>query len=114
MKRKYSFTFLCAVVLLAGITPVHATVLLDQTTWVSSNRTSQSLPTRSGWFSSSNGSLSVSGGFMLMKVLTSSGAAISYFTPTSSSPPVQLNMGDTLTTTIKFNFTGVPPAPLTS
>jgi polygalacturonase len=44
---------------------------------------------------------------MLMKVLTSSGAAITYFT-NSNSPPVQLNVGDTLTTTIKFSFIGVP------
>src|SRR5271169_5653311 len=89
---------------------VQATVLLDQTSWSSSTRTNQSLPTRSGWFSSSTGSLTVSSSALRMVVTSSSGMAMTYFTPVSNSPPVQLNVGDTLTTTLHFNFNGVPTA----
>jgi polygalacturonase len=106
MERLCRIVFALAALFVTAV-PGRATVLLDQTAWTTGTRTSQSLPTRSGWFCSGSGSLSVSGGFMLMKVLGSSGAAITYFT-TSNSPPVQLNVGDTLTATIKFNFVGVP------
>ena len=43
-----------------------------------------------------------------MVVGTSSGAGISYFTANSNTPPVQLNVGDTLTATFRFTFNGVP------
>ena len=86
-----------------------ATVLLDQTSWTTGTRRTQSLPTRSAWFASSTGSLSVSGGALRMVVGASSGADISYFTANSNTPPVQLNVGDTLTATFRFTFNGVTP-----
>ncbi|HXI82949.1 MAG TPA: glycosyl hydrolase family 28 protein [Verrucomicrobiae bacterium] len=91
------------------VLPVRATVLLDQTSWTTTTRRTQSLPTRSAWFASSTGSLSVSGGALRMVVGTSSGAGISYFTANSNTPPVQLNVGDTLAATFRFTFNGVPP-----
>jgi polygalacturonase len=87
--------------------PCHAAVLLNQTSWSSGTRTTQNLPTASAWFSSSSGSLSVSSSQLRMIAGASSGAAITYFTDTSNSPPVTLNVGDTLTATILFTFNGV-------
>src|SRR5580704_6961876 len=93
----------------------HGTVLLDQTAWTSTTqRRTQNLPTNSAWFSSSTGSLTVSGGAMRMIVGTGSGLAMTYFTPTSNSPPIQLNVGDTLTATFKFTFSGIPTPGSTS
>ncbi len=97
------------VILLIGAVSGSATVLLDQTSWTSGTRTSQNLPTRSGWFSSSGGSLTVASSALRMVVTGSSGMAITYFT-TNGSAPVQLNVGDTLTTTFHLNFNGVPAA----
>jgi polygalacturonase len=88
--------------------PVHATVLLDQTSWTTANRRTQNLPTTSAWFASSTGSLTVSGTAMRMVVGTGSGMAMTYFTPLSNSPPVVLNVGDTLTATFTFTFSGIP------
>ncbi|HVM59945.1 MAG TPA: glycosyl hydrolase family 28 protein [Verrucomicrobiae bacterium] len=106
MRRVFKLSAALATLLvLAGSS--YATVLLDQTTWSSGTRTSQNLPTRSAWFSSSSGSLSVSGGALRMAVGSSSGMAITYFT-TNGSAPVQLNVGDTLTTTFRMNYNGVP------
>src|ERR1039457_6326367 len=34
---------------------------------------------------------------------------VTYFTPDTNSPPIQLNIGDTLTATFKFIFNGIPP-----
>jgi polygalacturonase/PKD repeat protein len=97
-----------AVVALLGLaSPGRATVLLDQTSWTSGTRSNQSLPTRSAWFSSGTGSLTVSSSELRMVVTGSSGLALTYFTATNTSPPVQLNVGDTLTTTFHFNFDGV-------
>ncbi len=87
----------------------HATVYLNQTNWpTAGSRTFQGLPTNSAWFSSSSGSLSVSSS-QLRFIVVGSGAAMTYFTPNSNSPPIQLNVGDTMTTTLRFNFNGVPP-----
>ncbi len=44
-----------------------------------------------------------------MVVGASSGAGITYFTANSNTPPVQLNVGDTLAATFRFTFNGVPP-----
>ena len=94
---------------LVGLTlPAYGTVLLDQTAWTTGTRTSQSLPTRSAWFSSTSGSLTVSGGALRLTVISSSDMAITYFTPTNGSPPVQMNVGDTLTAAFKCTFSGIP------
>ena len=45
---------------------------------------------------------------MSLTVGAGSVMAITYFTPDSDSPPVELNVGDTLTVTINFTFNGVP------
>jgi polygalacturonase/PKD repeat protein len=97
------------VAFLALALPGRAQVVLIQTNWTSSNRMSQRLPTNSAWFCSSYGSLTTSGGDLVMGVTTnSSGMALTYFTPTSNSPPIQLNVGDTLTATFDFIFNLVP------
>jgi polygalacturonase len=88
--------------------PAHATVLLDQTAWSNANRRTQNLPTTSAWFSSTTGSLSTSGGALRLTVISSSDLAITYFTPLSNSPPVTLNVGDTLTATFKCTFSAIP------
>jgi polygalacturonase len=103
-----------AVALLGLAVPVRATVYLNQTSWSNANRTTQNLPTTSAWFGSRLGSLTTSSGAMVMKVTGSSGMAITYFTPTTNSPPIQLNVGDTLTATFGFTFNGVPAAGSTS
>src|SRR5579871_93725 len=103
----------CVVCFCLGATS-RATVLLDQTSWSSGTRTSQTLPTRSAWFSSSSGSFTVSSSQLRMIVTSSSGMGITYFTPNNGSPPVVLNVGDTLTAMLHFTFNGVPTAPSTS
>src|SRR5258708_7128936 len=94
-ERRYKVVLILAT--LFGLAwPAHATVLLDQIAWTNTRqRRPQNLPTNSAWFSSATGSLTVSGGAMRMVVGTGSGLAITYFTPTSNSPPVQLNVGHT-------------------
>src|SRR5204863_3389913 len=78
------------------------------TNWpTAASRTYQGLPTNSAWFASSAGSLSVASGALRMIVGTSSGAGITYFTTTNTSPPIQLNVGDTMTATFLFTFNGV-------
>jgi polygalacturonase/PKD repeat protein len=95
------------VILLMGAVSGSATVLLDQTLWTSGTRTNQNLPTRSGWFCSSSSLIGVASGALRIVVSNSSALAITYFTASTNSPPVQLNVGDTLTTTFHFNFNGV-------
>jgi pectate lyase len=89
--------------------PAFTPVLLDDT-WVTGTRTVQNLPTSSAWWSSSGPALTATNGAMTLTVGSSSVMAITYFTPDSNSPPVQLNVGDTLTVTFKFIFDGVPAA----
>jgi polygalacturonase len=80
--------------------------ILDDT-WLTGTRTVQNPPTSSAWFTSSFGSLNAAPGAMTLTV-GSSVLIVTYFTPNSNSPPVTLNVGDTLTTTISFDFNGVP------
>jgi len=91
------------------------TVILDDT-WADGTRANQNLPTESAWFtsSSSGGPLTASPGAMTLTIGGSSALIITYFTPNSSSPPVWLNVGDTLTATFSFVFDGVPTASSTS
>ncbi|MGD0057892.1 MAG: glycosyl hydrolase family 28 protein [Verrucomicrobiia bacterium] len=106
--RRFGIVILASVAVLGLALPSQATVYLNQTNWTNGNRTSQNLPTTSAWFASSLGSLTTSGGALVMKVTGSSGMAITYFTPTTNSPPIQLNVGDTFTATFGFTFNGVP------
>ncbi len=97
--------------------PGRATVYLNQTNWTTNWRQVQSLPTNSAWYGaySTHGPLSVVNSNLLMGPVDSSSAlAISYFTPSDSSPPVQLNVGDTLTATFWFMFDGIPTVGSTS
>ena len=87
--------------------------ILDDT-WVSGDRTVQNLPASSAWFTSSAGSLTAVPGAMTLTVGGSSVLILTYFTPDSNSPPVTLNVGDTLTTTIHFIFNGIPTVPSSS
>ena len=80
--------------------------ILDDT-FVSGTRTVQNLPASSAWFSSSASALTAAPGGMTLTV-GSSVLILTYFTPTSNSPPIVLNVGDTLTATFKLTFNGLP------
>ncbi len=84
--------------------PVRATVYLDDT-WADGTRNNQALPTNSAWFASSG--LSATTGSMNLAVPSGSDMAITYFTTTNNSPPVSLNIGDTLVFTFNMTFTGI-------
>ena len=101
--------------ILAAFTPGLPLILLDDT-WASGTRTVQNLPASSTWWTSSvtHGPLSATVGTMTLGVDSSSSMIITYFTPDTNSPPITLNVGDTLRTTIRFVFNGVPPTGLTS
>ena len=80
--------------------------ILDDT-WLSGTRTVQNPPSSSAWFTSSSGSLNAAPGAMTLTV-GGSVQILTYFTPNSSSPPVTLNVGDTLTATLNLTFNGLP------
>jgi len=82
-----------------------ATVILDDT-FADGTRNNQSLPTDSAWFVSSASSWTTTPGSMSLAMGSTAVMGITYFGANSSSP-VQLNVGDTLTVSIKFTFTGV-------
>jgi len=86
-----------------------ARVVLDilDDLWLSGTRTIQNLPSRSAWFTSSASALTAAPGAMTLTV-GGSVLMVTYFTPVSGSPPVTLNVGDTLTAAINFTFNGVP------
>jgi polygalacturonase len=71
--------------------------------------TNQNLPTSSAWWASTAGSLTSATSNMTLTVGGNALQILTYFTPNSSSPPVQLNIGDTLTATFTLVFGGVPP-----
>jgi alpha-tubulin suppressor-like RCC1 family protein len=85
-----------------------APVILLDDTWNSGSRTNQDLPTSSAWGSSCGTCLTSSTNNMTLTVGGSSIMAITYFTPDSNSPPVWLNVGDTLTASFNFVFNGIP------
>ena len=87
-----------------------ARVILDilDDIWLSGTRTVQNLPTSSAWFTSSSTSLNAAPGAMTFTVGSTSILILTYFTPNSNSPPVTLNVGDTLTAAISFIFNGLP------
>lgn len=115
MKELLRIMFVSGVVF-AGTSPCRAVVYLYQTNWTSSARTTQALPTNSAWFgpSGTSGSMSVSGAALRQIVTASSSMSLTYFTTNSSSSPVQLNVGDTLTASFRFSFIGVPAGPSSS
>ena len=87
-----------------------ARVVLDilDDIWLSGTRTVQNPPSSSAWFTSSSTSLNAAPGAMTFTVGSTSILILSYFTPNSNSPPVTLNVGDTLTAAISFIFNGLP------
>ena len=87
------------------VASARATVILDDT-FADGTRNNQSLPTDSAWFVSSAGSWTTTPGSMSLAMGSTAVMGITYFGANSSSP-VQLNVGDTLTVSIKFTFTGV-------
>ncbi len=86
-----------------------ARVVLDilDDTWLNGTRNVQSPPASSAWFTSSAGSLNAAPGAMTLTV-GGSVLILTYFTPNSSSPPVTLNVGDTLTAAMTLTFNGLP------
>jgi hypothetical protein len=87
---------------------IPATLVLNDT-WSTGVRTNQNLPTSSAWWTSSAGSLTAATNNMTLVVAANAIETVTYFTPDSNSPPVQLNIGDTLTATFNFIFNGIPP-----
>ncbi len=85
---------------------VPSAVFLDDT-WASGVRTNQNLPMSSAWWASTAGSLVSATNSMTLTVGGNAILAVTYFTPNSGSPPIYLNVGDTLTATFKFIFSGV-------
>ncbi len=89
---------------------IPATLVLNDT-WSTGVRTNQNLPTSSAWWTSSAGSLTATNGNMTLVASPSSAIqAVTYFTTDTSSPPIQLNIGDTLTATFNFIFSGITQA----
>src|ERR1041385_3534305 len=102
--KRLLMPILALAVLLELAPPGQATTtnILDDT-WSTGTRTSQNLPTRSAWFTSgATTNLFATVGTMTLRIDASSYLILTYFTPASNSPPVQLNVGDTLT----FNCPG--------
>jgi len=89
------------------VVPSHATVLLDDT-FADGTRNIQNLPTESAWYVSSSSAWTTSVNAMSVAMSSTAILGVTYF-GTNSSSPVQLQVGDTLTVTIWFNFNGVAP-----
>ncbi len=87
--------------------PGHATVLLDDT-FADGTRNNQNLPTDSAWFVSTPSSWTTTANAMTVAMGNGAILGITYF-GTNSSSPVRLQVGDTLTVTVRFNFNGVAP-----
>ena len=87
-----------------------APVILLDDTWSTGTRTNQDLPTSSAWWASCSTCITSTVSGMTLAIGGSSVMAMTYFTPDSNSPPVQLNVGDTLTATFEFVFDGIPAA----
>ncbi len=85
-----------------------ATTLLDDT-FADGTRSNHLLPTDAAWFASSASVVSVSTGAMKWTLPSGSFMGICYF-ETNSSSPVQLQIGDTLTATLKLTLTNFAAA----
>jgi pectate lyase len=95
------------VVLFLGVS-LRAMTLLDDT-FADGTRNNQNLPTDAAWYVSSSSSWATTAGSMSLAMGSGAILGVSYFT-TNSSTPVSLAVGDTLTASIKFTFTGVAAA----
>lgn len=82
-----------------------AAVVLDDT-FADGTRNNQNLPTDAAWYVSSAASVTTATGAMTWTMGSSAILSVSYF-GTNSSSPIHLDVGDTLTATIKFTFNGV-------
>ena len=103
---KHLFRSLFVLAAIVGLaTPSHAVVILDDT-WADGNRSNTSLPTNAAWYASSGSALTATTGSMTLTIGGSAVLAVSYFT-TNAAAPVSLSVGDTLVTTITFDFNGV-------
>ncbi len=91
----------------AAVFPASATTLLDDT-FADGSRAIQNLPVESAWYASSGSSLTAAPGAMTLTLGSSAILGVTYFTSSSTSP-VSLNIGDTLTANITFTFTGLAP-----
>ena len=98
--QAFAFVLLCASVFSAP-----ATTLFDDT-FADGTRNNQNLPTDAAWYVSSSGSWTTAAGSMSVTMGSTAILGVSYFGVNSTSP-VSLAVGDTLTATIKFTFTGV-------
>ncbi len=97
---------------LAGIFMVVATALAGRAatvlddTFADGTRNNQNLPTNAAWYVSSSSSWVTATNGMTLTMGSTAILGVSYFGANSSSP-VSLGVGDTLTATIKFTFSGV-------
>ncbi len=85
----------------------HAETVLDDT-FADGTRNNQNLPTDAAWFVSTPVDWTTTTGAMTLAMPSGAIQGITYF-GTNSSSPIHLNVGDTLTATIKFIFTNVAP-----
>ncbi len=100
-----AFRRLVMTTFLLSLFPVKATTLLDDT-FADGSRSNQNLPTDAAWFVSSSSSWTTSAGALSVAMSSSAVLGVSYFGVNSTSP-ISLAVGDTLTATIKFTFSGV-------
>jgi pectate lyase len=106
---KYSRPIFLALTLMSAAAAAgHASTLLDDT-FADGSRNNQSLPTDAAWYVSSSSSWTTATNAMSVTMGTGAILGVSYF-GTNSSSPVHLNIGDTLTVTVRFIFTNVAPA----
>jgi hypothetical protein len=90
--------------LLAAVSSGATTLLED--TFADGTRNNQNLPTDAAWYVSSSSSWTTTVGSMSVAMGSAAILGVSYFGANSSSP-ISLAVGDQLTATIKFTFTGV-------
>src|SRR5208282_3390835 len=105
---KYLRQIITILALVFGVAvPGYATVLLDDT-FADGTRNNQNLPTDSAWYVSSSSSWNTTVNAMSVAMGGTAILGVTYF-GTNSSSPVRLQVGDTLTVTLWFNFNGVAP-----
>jgi pectate lyase len=94
--------------LLAAVAPGAATTLLDDA-FADGTRTNQGLPADSAWFFSAAADVATSAAGMAVAIPSGSLMGVTYFGSNSSSP-VKLQIGDTLTASVKFTLNNVDTA----
>jgi hypothetical protein len=83
----------------------HAATILDDT-FADGTRNNQNLPTDAAWFVSTPADWTTNVGAMTLAMPSGAIQGIAYF-GTNSTSPIHLNVGDTLTATVKFTFNSV-------